>query len=364
MKRAALAVTLADAAVLAVRWGAGCCIGRGSVPEPGYDASILAPSGRALSSAETVAALQQRADGYFLSLGNQEAAPEIDDLVEILEPMIESAGFGFMAACFANPALGRTMYQGHLFQDGRLLMNVPQVLARRLSGRVMAIGYDIIAAGPAAIRARLVAAREQNVALALLDATSLAHTAMIAEALAGQILIGGAAWMAGDGPDTAEPEAPTGKLAILSGAQDRQTLFQLAIAREAVAFHQIDPARGDAVETAVTWAAQQVGAFIISASARPGLAQPAPSGVGLLPDIAEGLAALGVRRFVITGADTAAMIMDRLGATQLLAGAAEGGMRWLQAGDYNLLLKPGGFGARHLLADGFEPQIRRNDAAE
>lgn len=364
MTRTALAATLADAAALAESWGPGTRIGRGAAPDLYHCAGIFAPAGLVLTGAQALAAFKQPADGYFFSFGNQEAAPAIDHLTAILEPMLMRSGIGFMAACIANPVLGRTMYQGHLFQDGRLLANMPHELMQRLSGRVAVIAHDVVAAGPAAIRARLSSAREQGVALALLDATSLAQTAMIAEALAPQLLIGGPAWLAGARGAVTEPASPDGRLAILSGAQDRQTLFQLGAAKQALAYHQLDLARANVPETALSWAARQNGAFIIASSSPPDRSRPDIAVTDIMAEIAAGLAASGIRRFVITGNDTASAIMDRLGADQLVAGAAASGLRWLISGDYNFLLKPGGFGGRNLLADGFEPQIRRNDAAE
>lgn len=364
MTRAALAATLADATALAERQGPGTRIGRGAVPHQSSGDGIFAPAGLALSGVEALSAFRQNAGAYMLSFGNQEAAPAIDHLAAVLEPMLESSGIGFMAACFANPALGRTMYQGHLFQDGRLLVNIPQALIQRLSGRVVVIAHDVVSAGPAAIRARLSAAREQGVALALLDAISVAQTGMIAEAVGPQLLIGGPAWLAGDEAPVAEPASPVGRLAILSGAQDRQTLFQLGAAKQMLAFHQLNLDIANAAEAALSWAQHQDSPLLIAASAPPDRARADIAVTQIMADIAAGLAEAGIRRFVVTGNDTASVVMDRLGAFQLVAGAAAGDLRWLNAGDYNFLLKPGGFGGRNLLADGFEPQIRRNDAAE
>jgi|GEM_PF-2823691 uncharacterized protein YgbK (DUF1537 family) len=355
-----LAWTLQDAVALACAWGAGCAVARGS-HSPG---GVLAPVGLTLTAREAAAALRTDTGRRFFSFGNQESAPAIDALAPVLDCLIEQAGTGFMAASFAAPAQGRTVYQGHLFQDGRLVVNLHHALRAALSGRVGIVPHEVAAAGVPAIRRKLAAFKEQGAALALLDAVDMAQCAAIAMAVESQALTGGPAWLCpGEGGD--EPAAPGGRLAILSGAVDRQTLFQLGAARHVLPFLQLDFAGADPVAEALAWAAAQSGApMIIAASGAPDRLRRDLPVAALLAEIAAGLAAAGVRRFVVTGNDTASAVLDRLGVTHLTTGAAVVGLRWLGAGDYNFLLKPGGFGGRDLLLDGFEPHIRLNATAE
>ena len=53
-----------------------------------------------------------------------------------------------------------------------------------------------------------------------------------------------------------EPAAPTGRIAILSGALDRQTLYQLGAARSAMPFLQLDFSNPGITESALAWAAE------------------------------------------------------------------------------------------------------------
>jgi uncharacterized protein YgbK (DUF1537 family) len=354
----ALAMTMADAAAMALAAGPGWRIGRGVA-----GADCTAPGGLTLARDEAAAALRGAAGPVLLGFGNQDAAPDFERIGALMDDLIEGSGLGLMAASFAAPGLGRTAYQGHLFQDGRLLGNLRQLLTPVLSRRVAVIAHDVVTAGPRAIRARLTAAREQGASLAVMDAINPADCSAIAAACESQLLAGGPAWLTQDGGGGV-PAALTGKLVILAGAVDRQSLFQLAAARAAMPCLDLDFAASDLAAGAITWALAQTGPCIIAAAAPPDRMRPGAPVGDMLGEIARGLAAAGTTRFVITGNDSAVHVLSALGIHTLTAGASAAGLRWLGAGDYNFLLKPGGFGARDLLLDGFEPQIRRNAAAE
>ena len=260
------------------------------------------------------------------------------------------------------------MFQGHLFQHGQLVVNLLHALSERLTGRVALIAHDVVAAGPGAVRARVTAAREQGIALALIDAADAAPLAAIREALSAQPLIGGPSWLL---PQTQAPGAhPPGtaaaqKTAILSGALDRQTLFQLGAAARTLPLLRLDPAAPDALPATRSWAtAQTAPNIIISTSVPPDRLAPGGSGTSLLAAVAADLAAAGWRRFVLNGNDTASAVLARLGITRLDTGAPAAGLRWFSADRYSLLPKPGGFGGRDFFLGGFEPQIRLNDAVE
>jgi uncharacterized protein YgbK (DUF1537 family) len=363
----ALALTLQDATALAGICGPGTRIALGTGITQGAasgDTDIFAPSRFVLSGNEAEAALKSGVGRYFFSCGNQSAAPDFSTLAPLLDSLIERSGIGFMAACFAAPAQGRTVYQGHLFQDGRLVANLHHALSEQLSGRVSIIPHDIIAPGTTAIQRRIAACREQGIALALLDAVDHAQCDAIATALETALLTAGPAWLAG-ASQKPEPAAPEGRLAIISGALDRQTLFQLGSARAIIPFLQLDVATPGTAATALAWAAgQDAPKFIISASAPPDRLHTQAPVVEILADIAAGLADAGIRRFVITGNDTACTILSRLGVKTLTTGASAAGLRWLSGAGYNFLLKPAGFGGHDLLLGGIEPQIRLNAAAE
>src|ERR1700692_4753298 len=265
-----LSMKLQDAAALATVRGAHTCIVLGAAHSGAASgpAEIFAPAGETLTAQEMEAALATGPGQCFFAFRNQAAAPGLDQLPPLLDLLIHRSGLGFMAATFAAPQLGRTVYQGHLFQDGKMLVNLRHALAQSLSGRVAIIPFETTAAGTQAIRSKITACREQGIALALLDSVDPAQCDAIAAALAPQLLLGGPAWLA---PGSAQPEpaAPSGKCAILSGALDRQTLYQLGAARGAMPFLQLDFTAPDITQSALAWAAGQTQDFIISASAPP-----------------------------------------------------------------------------------------------
>ncbi|HTQ71091.1 MAG TPA: nucleotide-binding domain containing protein [Acidocella sp.] len=359
MSMRGMGFTLWDAVALGQASGPGTRLALG----PTADADIIAPAGLTLTPQEARGALTP-ASRYFFSFGNQAVFPDIEPLALALDEITEHSGTGFMLACVAEPGLGRFVYQGHLFQDGQLIADLRRTLTPHLSGRPMIIPYEAVEAGGTVLARRISATREQGASLALLDAVDEAQCAALAPVLAAQLCTGGPAWAANLAPPLALPEPPGGRVAILSGALDRQTLFQLATAREKLPLRQIDPQAPD-IEGALTWAAAQERNFIISTSAPPDMRGPATTlAADALAEIAASLAAQNLRHFAITGNDTASIILHRLGTRMLTVGGEWEELPWLSSGDYKFLLKPGGFGGQHLLLDGFGPQIRLNDAAE
>jgi uncharacterized protein YgbK (DUF1537 family) len=359
--RTVLGWTLQDAVAAATVAGGVASLNLGGPYQAGAIAASREPL---LAPAEAKAALAANPGAAcHLSVGNQAAAPALAALIPLLEDLLAATGAGFMALCLAAPALGRTVYQGHMFAGGRLLAALSEEVARQIVGRVITVPLEVVRAGVPAIRRQLSAAREQGVALAVMDCLDDGDCAALEQALGDQLLVAGPAWLvpAAPGPDTVKPP-PEGRTAIIAGALDRQTLFQLGAASGRLPFLQLDLAAPDAAGAALGWAAAQTAAtYVIAASAPPDRLYPDGAN-GVLGEIAAGLAASGIPKFVLAGNDTAASILHRLGVTRLRTGAAQGQLRWLQGGDYNFLLKPGGFGGRDLFLDDFGPQIRLNAA--
>jgi uncharacterized protein YgbK (DUF1537 family) len=361
-----LAASAADAAALAGVWGPGRRIGFGA--EAGTVADIVAPAGIALSRAEIAAAVARRAQRYMFTFGIA-AGPVFPDVIgPIIETLMRATGIGFCAACLAAPANGRTQYQGHLFQGASLLGNPLHEFAMAMEGRVGLVPHEIVAAGTGPVRRRLADLKDQGVALALIDAVSEADGAVIAAACAGQILTAGPAWPTPDDL-AAEPVPPAGPVAILSGAVDRQTLFQLGVAAAAMPKLQLDFRAADPVADASTWAAPKIGQpFIIAASAPPDRLDRDVPVDAILAAIARALIADGITRLVVTGSATAGAVVAGLGIKTLTAGAPFGPLRWLETAGVSLLIKPGGAGGRDFFGDlfraEFRPHIRLNAAAE
>jgi uncharacterized protein YgbK (DUF1537 family) len=372
-----IAARLVDAVALTAAFGAGTKIGIGAAEAGACD--ILAPAAPVLSLEEARAACAIGASQYVFTFGNTESVGLSAVIGPVLDLLASATGTGFLAACLATPWAGRGVYQGHLFQNGNLQSDLKRDLAPYIEGRIAVLAHARIAAGPVAIRAQLTALKEQGVRLALLDAIDDAACGVIAEALAGQPVIAGPAWISqGAGaPDAGSPEAGppepnsnpvTGPVAILSGALHRQNLIQIAAARPAMPVLDVDLSQspGIVAASALAWARPhfESSAFVITTSVPPDKIQAGKPASQTLAAVAEALAGAGVRNFVLAGNHTAALVLRRLGITRLVAGQAFAGLRWLQAADLNFLVKPGGYGAKNLFLYEFEPQSRLNAPAE
>jgi uncharacterized protein YgbK (DUF1537 family) len=386
LKPYGIAARLVDAVALTAAFGGGTKIGIGA--GCAADCDILAPAGPVLTAAEARAACAIPASQYVFTFGNTESG----DLAPIIGPVMDllasASGTGFLAACMATPWDGRSVYQGHSFQHGNLQGDLKQSLAPFIDGRISVVPYAVVAAGATAIRAQLTAMKEQGVRLALLDAIEDAQCGFISEALARQPVIAGPAWISSGvdksgvdapGKDASSEDAPgedaskisapvDGPVAILSGALHRQSLIQTAAAREMMPVLDIDLSQGAAAMTAaaLAWARPyfSVQPFLITSTAPPDKVQAGAPAVERLADIAEALAGDGIRNFMLSGNYTAAVILRRFGITRLVAGPVFAGLRWLRASDFNILIKPGGYGAKNLFLYEFEPQSRLNATAE
>jgi len=365
-----IAARLVDAVALTAAFGAGATIGIGA--SQAGDCDILAPAGPVLSVSEARAGCSRPASQYVFSFGNTEAG----DLAPVIGPVMallaSASGTGFLAACMATPWAGRSVYQGHLFQQGALRGDLKRDLAPFIDGRIAVVPHAVVAAGAAAVRAQLTALKEQGVRLALLDAIDEAQCGFIGEALARLPVIAGPAWIAAGG-DQASAAAESagaagGPIAILSGALHRQSLMQTAAARERMPVLDIDLAArpADLAAGALAWARPHFGVqpFLITSSAPPDRVQAGAPAAERLADIAVALAGAGVGNFVLSGNHTAAAVLRRLGVDRLVAGPEFAGLRWLRAKNLNFLVKPGGYGAKNLFLYEFEPQSRLNATAE
>jgi uncharacterized protein YgbK (DUF1537 family) len=350
LKPFGIAARLVDAVALTAAFGQGTKIGIGEANAAKND--ILAPAGFVLSAAEAKAACAVRASQYIFTFGNTEQANLTASIGPVIELLASASGTGFVAACLATPWAGRSVYQGHFFQQGNLQGDLKRDLAPFIDGRIAVLPHQRMAAGPAAIRAELTAMKEQGVRLALLDAVDEEQCGVIAEALARLPVIAGPAWISpgGEAPETAASVA--GTVAILSGALHRQSLMQTATARAAMPVLDLDLTKPPG------------GIFMITSAAPPDKIRAGAPAAETLAAVAEALAGAGIGNFVLSGNHTAALVLKRLGITQLVAGAPYAGLRWLANGDFNFLIKPGSYGSKNLFLYDFAPQSRLNEPAE
>jgi 3-dehydrotetronate 4-kinase len=365
MKPYGIAATLSDAIALTAPFGAAVKIGIGA-PQAA-DADILAPIALALQPEEASAALNIGRPQYIFTFGNTDAYLSPAMLGPVMDVVATGSGTDFLCASFASPWTGRTVYQGHLFQNGTLQSDLKRDLAPYINGTIAILPHETVAAGVQAVRGQLTALKERGIRLALLDAIDEDQCTTIAGALARQPVIAGPAWLAPQslGAESAPP-LPSGPLAILSGALNRQTLIQTAAARATMPVFDLDFSNPEnQVAQALAWARPHFSTpFLITSTAPPDRIRPGAPAATTLAAIAEALVQAGIRNFLAAGNDTAAAILHRLGITALTAIAPFAGLRWLTAGDINILIKPGSYGSRNLFLYDFEPQSRLNESAE
>jgi uncharacterized protein YgbK (DUF1537 family) len=152
-----------------------------------------------------------------------------------------------------------------------------------------------------------------------------------------------------------------GASAILAGSCSEATLGQVEAARGRYASLKLDPENLD-VQAALAWAKPKLGAVpvMIYTSAPPTerSALRADAIEHAFRDLARGLAAAGVRRFVVAGGETSGAVTEALGVKALAIGPEIApGVPWTASlgGEPMLLaLKSGNFGGPHFFMQAFE----------
>jgi uncharacterized protein YgbK (DUF1537 family) len=357
-----LAGSLHDAVALAAAFGPGAIIGFGTGEAHASD--ILAPAGQALSRPEVTVAVSLGRPKYFLSFGNF-ALDELGLVAGAIAHLAAGTSTGFMAACLAAPEQGRTVYQGHLFEGGVMRTNLVRQFAGLMDGAVGIVPHELVAGGAAGIRAACLRLKEQGKILALIDAISEDDCAAVAAVLSGMPLAGGSARFA-DAGGTWPNDPGTGRVAILSGALDRQTIFQLGVARAALAVLDLDFAEADPAAAAVrrATALPSDDTFIITSSVPPDRLTTGLDAAAILGEVAAGLAQAGISRFIAAGGQTARAVCAALKLTKLQATSKSNGYLWLRNGTIAISIKTPNLGGRNLFLSEFEPHLSLNDIAE
>jgi uncharacterized protein YgbK (DUF1537 family) len=299
-----------------------------------------------------------------------------------------------------------TVYQGHLFVGPTPLAesfkrrdpvtpatdsNIVRVLQAQTRVKVGLLPRRALAAGPEAARAAL--ERQADARFFIADAIEpadierLAALALdwplvtggdsLAPGLARAILAGGPR-QAGSGRRLLGPAG--GRAAVLAGSCAPATLAQLQAFETAHPVRRVDLAgEGDDPVLArriLDWAAPRLGdgpiavatsadrAGVEAAQARFGREGAAARADRLLADVAAGLKALGVRRFVVAGGETSGEVLAALGAHCLeVSGFDEmsgGYCRQDGADPIALVIKAGGVGG----GDFLELALARLDEAD
>ncbi len=304
------------------------------------------------------------------------------------------AGAGCLLVTPAFPETGRTVYLGHLFVGAVPLNESPlkdhplnpmrdsslmRVLQRQSKAPVGLVALPTVVEGGAAIARRTTELERQGFGAAIVDAVFERDLEAIGDAAArGPVSVGASGLGLGlarafargrvAGPNGAALEPVVGLAAILAGSCSRATLDQIAAAEGGVPTLRLSPQRliedNSEAQRAVAWAKERLtaGPVLIASSAEPGDVAELQARFGreasghaieaALAEIAAGLVAIGVRRLIVAGGETAGAVVDRLGVIAFRLGPeiAPGVplMRTIRrdGGDMQMALKSGNFGGR------------------
>lgn len=293
-------------------------------------------------------------------------------------------------ACPALPENGRTVYRGHLFVGDALLnesgmenhpltpmkdANLVRVLQRQTRSMVGLVRYDSIARGAAAVREVFAQLRASGVRLAIADALTDADLHVLGEACADHTLVTGGSGIAlglaanfrragllPERRDAIHLTRVAGHAAVLSGSASKVTNAQVAAWRTSRPAFRIDPlavAYGEPViDTALAFARKYLPEpVLIYATASPDEVDAVQQQLGkdaagslverTLAEIARGLFALGVRKFVVAGGETSGAVAQALDVKALQIGTQiDPGVPATATldGSIGLALKSGNFG--------------------
>ena len=302
----------------------------------------------------------------------------------VAEALLEDLGGDQTIFAPTYPAMGRTVYAGHLFVGHALLSetgmrdhpltpmrdsNIVRVLAQQSRPKTALVDLTVVRRGVDAVRERLDQLRRSGVAFVVTDAVTMEDLRTIVAATEHFPLItGGAALAACLEPPKRRTEhedfpCATGPRVVLAGSRSTATRDQVQHAARVGVSVRLDPGRVardyvGAVADAIARARAGLGAapVVVYAGADDGR-RPDPGASSLieaaLAEIACELHRGGVRRFIIAGGETAGAVVSALGFTRLRVGEpVEPGLPWTSAGPSadptNLLLKSGNFGSRQL----------------
>jgi len=276
----------------------------------------------------------------------------------VLDALMESLSCDFTIACPAFPETGRTVYQGHLFVDNRLLSNSPMrnhpltpmtesnlvcLLGSQTRQEVDLIPTAIVEKGSESIKTAMSELKDSGVRIAIVDALNDNHLMNIGAACKGMKLITGSSGPAMglaknfltqfdiklSKPASTIP-CVKGPEAVIAGSCSQITLAQIekmSRSHPVFRFNAID-----IVENRVTtnqildWAHPYLlakKAFLVAASASPEIILEAQKRLGriesgelvekTLSEVTCLLVENGLRRLIVAGGETSGAVVQALG---------------------------------------------------
>ena len=319
----------------------------------------------------------------------------------VAEALMADLGVTQTIYCPAFPQNGRAVFMGTLFvgevplsespmKDHPLTpmrdANLLRLLRPQVSAPVGLANRLTVASGVAALRARLAELHAEGIAHVVVDAVADEDLFTIAGAVRDMALITGGSALAMPLPllylrdGLIAPAAEAAKLPViakgqivLAGSCSAMTRAQVAAYAAQAASYRLDPLTlgADGLHNARDWLRGQPAEApkMIFATAEPAQVRAAQETLGVahagaLVEQAFGLLALdalalGVRRFVVAGGETAGAVTKALGVRQMKIGAEIApGVPWTYAESGGhpiaLALKSGNFGSDSFFADAFD----------
>jgi 3-dehydrotetronate 4-kinase len=378
------------------------------------DAVVVALKSRTIAPADAVAQslaacrwlrAQGASQTYFKVCSTFDSTAQ-GNIGPVSEALMDELDAPFCVVTPAFPENGRTVFKGHLFVGDLLLSDSPmrlhpltpmtdanlvRVLQAQLNvprGRkVGLIERSIVAAGAAAIRARIDVLQAQGVTLAIADAVDNTDLWHLAEALKGALLMTAGSGLAiglpaqfGIRPAAEAARLPVagGAQAIVSGSCSAATQAQVAAFRQAggEAF-EVAPLRiasgADVAAEALAWALPRLprGPVLVYATAAPEAVREVQQRLGAeqagamveatLGRVARGLVEHGVAQLLVAGGETSGACVQALGITRMRIGPQiDPGVPWCHAASpaagasgLHLALKSGNFGGTDFFTRAF-----------
>jgi 3-dehydrotetronate 4-kinase len=340
-------------------------------------------------------------DSWYGANGNAQRG----NIGPVTEALMEALGTDFTIATPAFPDNGRTVFKGHLFVGDVLLSessmkhhpltpmqdaNLVTVLQAQCQRKVGLINYRVVAAGTAAIQARVNELRTLGVGIAIVDAVSNGDLMRLGLALADLPLVTAGSGVAIGLPQNFGIQASLqsavlpkaqGLQAVVSGSCSQATNAQVAAWQAAGLPHRgldmaavlgSDAQHSAAVHGLLAWAQPLLaqGPVLVYSTADAQAVKAAQSALGAeatsarveqaLSSIAKGLVALGVQQLVVAGGETSGACVQALGVQQMqIGGQIDPGVPWCYAHagavgkDLHLALKSGNFGAADFFSNAF-----------
>lgn len=362
------------------------------------DAGVVALKTRSISAGEAVtqslAALEwlrrQGCRQYLFKYCSTFDSTPGGNIGPVLDALVDALGAASAIVCPAFPATGRSIYQGHLFVNDRLLsesgmekhpltpMTDPDLrrwLARQTTRRIGHIPYGVVAEGSSLIRNALEAASTSGSSYLVVDAILDKDLIAIGEAAEAEILLSGGSGIALGLPAnfrraglistaTTHWVGIQGPAAALCGSCSTMSRRQIAEHQKSRPSRVVEvDALVDGTANPVEYAQwtidqQQHGLPLVFSSAEPeavaaaqkryGRERVATAVEGFFGELARQLVSRGIRRLVTAGGETSGAIVSALGISSFEIGPEIApGVPALKAGDLDMVLalKSGNFGS-------------------